>query len=72
MDDFHMVQAILSENSQYSFAFLLHFLKKGRLPLYQVVESFRPAMARAYKLAQANKAYSRFSFFISPRYTVFL
>lgn len=44
----------------------------GRLPLYQVVESFRPAMARAYKLAQANKAYSRFSFFISPRYTVFL
>ena len=41
-----MVQAILSKNSQYSFAFLLHFLKKGRLPLYQVVESFRPAMAR--------------------------
>ena len=38
----------------------------------RIVESFRPAMARAYKLAQANKAYSRFSFFISPRYTVFL
>ena len=34
--------------------FLLLFLKKGRLPLYQVVESFRPAMARAYKLAQVN------------------
>lgn len=50
----------------------LFFLKKGRLPLYQVVESFRPAMARAYRLAQANIAYSRFSFFFSPRYTVFL
>ena len=46
--------------------------KKGRLPLYQVVESFCPAMASAYKLAQANMAYRRFSFFASPRYTVFL
>ena len=57
--------------------FLLFFLKKGRLPLgslplYQVVESFHPAMARAYKLAKANIAYRRFSFFFNPRYTVFL
>ena len=60
------------QNAAVHTSFLLLFLKKGRLPLYQVVESFRPAMARAYKLAQANKAYSRFAFFISPRYTVFL
>ena len=64
--------SVSAQNSHYCFAFLFHFLKKGRLPLSQVVESFRPAIARAYKLAQANMAYSRFSFFISPRYTVFL
>ena len=58
--------------SRYFSAFLLLFLKNGRLPLYQVAESFRPAMASAYKLAQANIAYSRFSFFFKPRYTVFL
>ncbi len=38
----------------------------------QVVDNFRLAMASIYKLAQANKAYSRFSFFFNPRYTVFL
>ena len=57
---------------KYFSVFLLLFPKKGRLPLYQVAKSFRPAVASAYKLAQANMAYSRFSFFISPRYTVFL
>ena len=46
--------------------------KRADCPLYQVTESFRPAMASAYKLAQANIAYSRFSFFFRPRYTVFL
>ena len=46
--------------------------KRADCPLYQVTESFRPAMASAYKLAQANMAYSRFSFFFRPRYTVFL
>ena len=66
------VKVISAQNSHYLSTFLLRFPKKGRLPLYQVVESFRPAMASAYKLAQANMAYSRFSFFISPRYTVFL
>jgi len=48
------------------------FLKKGRLRLYQVVGSFRPAIASEYRLAQANMAYKRFSFFFNPRYTVFL
>ena len=48
------------------------FLKKGRLPLYQVAGSFRPAIASEYRLAQANMAYKRFSFFFNPRYTVFL
>ena len=67
-----LVKVISAQNSHYLSAFLLLFLKKGRLPLYQVVESFRPAMASAYKLAQANIAYSRFSFFFRPRYTVFL
>ena len=60
------------QNAAVHTSFLLLFLKKGRLPLYQVVESFRPAMARAYKLAQVNMAYRRFSFFFNPRYTVFL
>ena len=59
------------KNSHYSVPFLLYFPKKGRLPLYQVVESFRPAIARAYRLAQANIAYRRFSFFFKPQYTVF-
>lgn len=68
----HLVKAISVQNGHYFSAFLLLFLKKGRLPLYQVAESFRPAMASAYKLAQANIAYSRFSFFFKPRYTVFL
>ena len=68
-----LVKMISAQNSHYLSAFLLLFLKKGRLPpLYQVTESFRPAMASAYKLAQANIAYSRFSFFFRPRYTVFL
>lgn len=67
-----LVKMISAQNSHYLSAFLLLFLKKGRLPLYQVAESFRPAMASAYKLAQANIAYSRFSFFFRPRYTVFL
>ena len=48
-----------------------YFLKKGRLPLSQVVESFRPAIASEYKLAQANIAYRRFSFFLKPLYTTF-
>ena len=34
--------------------------------------SFRPSMARAHKSAQASVAFSRFSFFTTPRYTVFL
>ena len=68
----HLVKAISVQNGHYFSAFLLLFLKKGRLPLYQVAESFRPAMASAYKLAHANIAYSRFSFFFKPRYTVFL
>ena len=68
----HLVKVISVKNGHYFSAFLLLFLKKGRLPLYQVAESFRPAMASAYKLAQANIAYSRFSFFFKPRYTVFL
>ena len=68
----HLVKVISAQNSHYFSAFLLRFPKKGRLPLYQVAESFRPAMASAYKLAQANIAYSRFSFFFKPRYTVFL
>ena len=67
-----LVKVISAQNSHYLSAFLLLFLKNGRLPLYQVAESFRPAMASAYKLAQANIAYSRFSFFFRPRYTVFL
>ena len=48
------------------------FLKQGRLPPYQVVGSFRPAIASEYRLAQANMAYKRLSFFFNPRYTVFL
>lgn len=47
-------------------------LEKGAVPPYQAGESFRPALASRYKLAQANMAYKRFSFFLSPRYTVFL
>ncbi len=43
------------------------FLKRGLVP-HQVVNSFRPAIARKYRLAQANIAYSRFSFFFKPRY----
>ena len=68
---FGLVNAIWAQNSHYSFPFLLCFPKKGKLPLYQVVESFRPAIARTYRLAQANIAYSRFSFFFKPRYAVF-
>ena len=67
-----LVKVISAQNSHYLSTFLLHFPKKGRLPLCQIVESFLPAMASAYKLAQANMAYSRFSFFFRPRYTVFL
>ena len=67
-----LVKVISAQSSHYVSVFLLRFPKKGRLPLYQVVESFRPAMASAYRFAQANMAYSRFSFFLSPRYTVFL
>ena len=67
-----LAEVISAQNSHYLSTFLLCFPKKGRLPLCQVVESFRPAIASAYKLAQANIAYSRFSFFLSPRYTVFL
>ncbi len=48
-----------------------NFRTKGIVPR-QVVDSFRPAIAREYRLAQTNKAYSRFSFFFKPRYTVFL
>ena len=67
-----LVKVISAQSSHYVSVFLLRFPKKGRLPLYQVVESFRPAMASAYRFAQANMAYSRFSFFFRPRYTVFL
>lgn len=66
------ITAKYSKMQPFILFFLLLFPKKGRLPLYQVVESFRPAMARAYKLAQVNMAYRRFSFFFNPRYTVFL
>ena len=39
------------------------FSVKGQTsPLIYVVESFRPAIASEYKLAQANKAYKQFSF----------
>ena len=67
-----LVKVISAQNSHYLSAFLLRFPKKGRLPLCQVVESFRPAMASTYRLAQANMAYSRFSLFFRPRYTAFL
>ena len=43
------------QNAAVHTSFLLLFLKKGRLPLYQVVESFRPAMARAYKLGLCSE-----------------
>ena len=44
------------------------FSVKGQTsPLIYVVESFRPAIASEYKLAQANRAYKRFSFFFNPR-----
>ena len=44
------------------------FSVKGQTsPLIYVVESFRPAIASEYKLAQANRAYTRFSFFFNPR-----
>ena len=44
------------------------FSVKGQTsPLIYVVESFRPAIAGEYKLAQANRAYKRFSFFFNPR-----
>ena len=59
------------QNGHYSFTFLLHFPKKGRPLLYRAVESFRPAIARAYRLTQVNIAYSQSSFFFNPRYTVF-
>ena len=45
--------------------------KKGAVFPY-VVDNFRPAIAIAYRFAQANIAYSRFSFFFNPRYTVFV
>jgi len=48
------------------------FSQKGQTTPCQVVVSFRPAIAREYRLAQANMAYSRFSFFLGPRYAVFL
>ena len=44
------------------------FSEKGQTsPLIYVVESFRLAIASEYKLAQANRAYKRFSFFFNPR-----
>ena len=43
------------------------FCKRADSPLIYVVESFRPAIASEYKLAQANRAYKRFSFFFNPR-----
>ena len=49
----------------------LFFPPKAQFSPY-VVDNFRPAIAIAYRLAQANMAYSRFSFFFNPRYTVFL
>lgn len=42
-------------------------MEKGAVVLYQAGESFRPALASRYRLAQANIAYKRFSFFLSPR-----
>lgn len=66
-----MIKEFSAKSSRFPSTFLPFFPKKGRLPLCQVVESFRPAIASAYKLAQANMAYSRFSFFFNPRYTVF-
>ena len=52
--------------------FPLLFPKKGRLPLYQVVDSFRPAMARAYKLAQVNMAYRRKLYSMSVNVSCFI
>lgn len=50
------------------FAGWLLFSEKGQTsPLIYVVESFRPAIASEYKLAQANRTYKRFSFFFNPR-----
>ena len=44
------------------------FSVKGQTSLLiYVVESFQPAIAGEYKLAQANRAYKRFSFFFNPR-----
>ena len=44
------------------------FSVKGQTsPLIYVVDNFRPAIASEYKLAQANRAYKRFSFFFNPR-----
>ena len=67
-----MVEGIFAQQQSFFLRFAAPFPEKGQTALYQVAESFRPAMAREYKLAQANMAYSRFSFFARPRYTVFL
>ena len=69
----HLTKAILSPNGRYFPGLSALFLeKRADYPLYQTVESFRLAIASAYRLAQANMAYRRFSFFFKPLYTVFL
>ena len=69
----HLTKAILTPNGRYFPGLSALFLeKRADYPLYQTVESFRLAIASAYRLAQANMAYRRFSFFFKPLYTVFL
>ena len=43
------------------------FCKRADFPLDLCCGSFQPAIASEYKLAQANRAYKRFSFFFNPR-----
>ena len=42
------------------------FLKLGTLFPYQAADRLRPWLAKAYRLALAKSAYSRFSFFARP------
>ena len=70
----HAIQAFFQNTGliftrKYAFSLVsCFFSEKGQTsPLIYVVESFRPAIAGEYKLAQANRAYKRFSFFFNPR-----
>ena len=66
------IAAKCSKMQPFILLFPLLFPKKGRLPLYQVVDSFRPAMARAYKLAQVNMAYRRKLYSMSVNVSCFI